>query len=67
MNFTDDVTYEVYYEHINITILDVNVINMSLIIYKGNYDAIDAYDTHVRVNTLSHFPHLNILLNKNRI
>ena len=45
MNFTDDVTYEVYYEHINITILDVNVINMSLIIYKGNYDAIDAYDT----------------------
>ena len=45
MNFIDDGTDEVEYEKINITIIDGDFTNISLIIYKGNYYAIDAYDT----------------------
>ena len=45
MNFIDDGRDEVEYEKINITIIDGDFTNISLIIYKGNYYAIDAYDT----------------------
>ena len=44
MNFVDDGTDEDYYKHINQTILDGNVMNMSLIIMEGKYCAIDADD-----------------------
>ena len=44
MNFTDDGIDEVEYEHINITIIDGNFTNISLIIYKVNYGDIDADD-----------------------
>ena len=37
MNFLDDGTYEVEYKHINLTILDGNVLNMYLIIMEVNY------------------------------
>ena len=40
-DFLDDRTYEEYYENINQTILDGNVMNMSLIITEGKYGAID--------------------------
>ena len=42
MHFFHYVTEEEDYEHINRTILDVNVMNKSLIIMEGNYDTIDA-------------------------
>ena len=42
MNFLDIGTDNVEYEYINITIFDGNVMNISLIITKGNYGAIDA-------------------------
>ena len=42
MNFLDDGTENVEYEYINRTILDDNVLNMSLIILKVNYVTIDA-------------------------
>ena len=40
----DDGTDEEIYEHINQTIIDGNVMNMSLIITEGKYGAIDADD-----------------------
>ena len=45
MNFIYDGTENMKYEFINRTTIDVNVMNMSLIITKLNYDAIDYYDT----------------------
>ena len=45
MNFIYDRTDEVEYEHINRTIIDGHFNNISLIISKGDYYAIDAYDT----------------------
>ena len=45
MNFVDYGTDEEDYEHINWTILDVNVMNISLGIIEGNYGAIDADDS----------------------
>ena len=47
-NFFYDVTDEEYYEHINQTILHSNLMNMSLIIMKGKYGAIDVdnYSCH---------------------
>ena len=44
-NFIDYGTYTVEYEFINRTILDGNVMNIYLVILKGNYGAIDADDT----------------------
>ena len=44
INFIYYDTYDVDYEHINRTIHNGNVTNMSLIISKGNYVAIDADD-----------------------
>ena len=41
----DDGTDEEYYEKINLTILDENVMNMSLIIMEGKYGAIDTDDS----------------------
>ena len=43
MNFLDNGTDEVYYEHINRTILYGNFMNKSLIIIEGNYAPIIAY------------------------
>ena len=45
MNFIYDVTDNVEYECINRTILDGNVMKMSLIITEVNYDAVDADDS----------------------
>ena len=45
MNSIDYITGEVDYEYINKTILDGNVMNLSLIISKRNYGAIYADDT----------------------
>ena len=45
MNFVGDGTYEDNYEHIIQTILDGNVMNMSLIIMEDKYIAIDSYDS----------------------
>ena len=42
MNFQYYGTDNVYYEFMNITIIEGNVMNVSLIITKGNYGAIDA-------------------------
>ena len=44
MNVLDDGTDEEYYKNINQTILDGNVMNMSLIILEGKYGAIDTND-----------------------
>ena len=41
----DDGTNEEHCKHINRTILDNNVLNMSLIIVKDNYGAIDDDDS----------------------
>ena len=41
MNFLFDVTNEEYYKNIKQTILDGNVMNMSLIIIEGKYGALD--------------------------
>ena len=43
MNSIDYETYKVEYEHNNRTILDGNFTNMTLMIYKGNYGAVN-YD-----------------------
>ena len=45
MNFPVGRIDEVEHEQINRTILDVNVTNISFIIYIGNYGAIDPDDT----------------------
>ena len=42
MNFIDHETYGVEYEHINRTLLDEDVTNISLLIYKGEVGAIDS-------------------------
>ena len=42
MIFFDDGSYEEYYEHINLTIIYGNMMNMSLIIMEGKYSAIGA-------------------------
>ena len=42
MDVVDDGTDEEDYKHINITILDGNVMNIYLIITEGKYGAIDA-------------------------
>ena len=44
MIFLVDGTYEEYYQHINQTILDGNVMNMYLIFMEGKYGAIDFDD-----------------------
>ena len=44
MIFLYDVKDEEYYKHINITILDGNVMNVYLIVMEGNYGSIDADD-----------------------
>ena len=48
LNFIDEITYEEYYGHINLTTLYRNVMNISLIIMEGNYGAIydDDYTLH---------------------
>ena len=48
MNFSDDWIYAEIYKHINRTILDGNVMNVSLIVLEGNYGAIhtDDYSCH---------------------
>ena len=48
MNFLDDVKDEEYYENINQTIIDGNVMNMSLIIMEVKYGAIDTDDYSCR-------------------
>ena len=45
MNFLDDVIDEEYYEDINQTILDGNVMNMSLICIEVEYGAINNNDS----------------------
>ena len=42
MIFFNDGTYEENYKHINQTILDGNLINMSLVIMEGNCGAVDS-------------------------
>ena len=42
INLLSNIIDESDYDHINRTILDGNVTNMSLIIYKRNFGAIDA-------------------------
>ena len=41
-NFIGDGTYEEDYKHINLTVIDVNLMNTSLISMEGKYGAIDA-------------------------
>ena len=55
MNPPDDGTYKVEYDHTNRTILYGNGTNISLIISKGNYDAIDADDTSCYGNYIIRF------------
>ena len=62
MIFFDDETEEEYYEHMNRTILDGNVMNMSLIIMEGNYGAIDADDSSCHGYYIIKFLHLRIPL-----
>ena len=45
MNFICDGTDDVEYEHISITLINVNVTNISLVISKGEFGAIYAEDT----------------------
>ena len=45
MIFLNGGTYEKYYNHINLAIIDGNVINVSLINAEGKYGAIDADDS----------------------
>ena len=45
MNFIDDVMDEEEYEHMNKNIINANMMNMSLIITKSNYGAIDNDDS----------------------
>ena len=45
MNFVDDGTDEEYYKHFNRTILDGNVVNMSMIFTGGKYGAINSDDS----------------------
>ena len=45
MNFPDDGRDNYEYECINRTILDGNVVNMSLVITEGNYGDIEADDS----------------------
>ena len=45
MIFLDDGTDEEYYKNINLTILDGNVVNVSLIIMEVKYGAIDTYNS----------------------
>ena len=45
MNYIDYGTYHVNYECIHKTILDVNVMNMSLVFIAVNYGDIDADDS----------------------
>ena len=58
--FLDDGTDEEYNKNINKNILDDNVMNMSLIIMEGKYDAIDTDDFHVMVIISSSFLHRHI-------
>ena len=44
MSCFDDLTYEDYYQQINQTILDGNVMKTSLIIIAGKFGAVDYYD-----------------------
>ena len=55
MNIIDDGTYDVEYEQINRTIIDVNVTNRYLIISKGKFGAIDAEDTSCQVYHIIRF------------
>ena len=48
MNFRDYGTDNVYYEFMNINIIEGNVMNLSLIITKGNYSTIDADNSSCR-------------------
>ena len=48
MNFIDDGPDNVDYEFKYRTIIDGNVMNVSLIILKGNYCAVDAGDTSLQ-------------------
>ena len=41
----EDVTNEEEYEHINRTIIDGNMVNISVIIMEGNFGAIGADDS----------------------
>ena len=45
MKLIDNGTYDVEHEHINITILDVNFTNMSLVITEEKFGAIDTDHT----------------------
>ena len=45
MIFLYDGKFEEQYEHINITILDVNIMNMPVINMDGNYGDIDDDDS----------------------
>ena len=64
MIFFDDGTDEKYYKHINKTILDANVMNMSLIITEGKYVAIDTDDSSFHAYYIIKFHHLHIPFNK---
>ena len=60
MVFLNDRTDEEYYEHINITILDGNLINRSLINMEHNYGVILVMILYIIVDILLHFIHLHI-------
>ena len=56
MKLLGDVTYAAEYENINITIIDGNVTNVSLIITTGDFGASDAYDTSCHSYYIIRFP-----------
>ena len=64
MNFINYGKDDVYYEHINRTILDINVSNLSLVICKGNFGAIYSDNTSCHSTILSYLPLLHITFNK---
>ena len=45
MNFLDNVTDDAEYEHINITVLDLNITGMSLVIFEVKFFDIGYDDT----------------------
>ena len=66
INYLDDGKYEVDHEHINITILDANFINMLLMI-KEILMLLILTTLNATVTILSYFPHIHTPFNRNWI
>ena len=67
MNFIDDGIDEEWHKNINRTIIDGNVMNISLIIMEGNYGAIDADDSTRDGYYIIRFFYLHIPFNQNLV